>query len=107
MEEADNPQAFPVAAVGPSDGLFHIEGMSLRDYFAVHADQPGVSEIVAFAGGETDGFLVKFSAEGEKVKFNDWWNGLPLPERLELSARVRYGLADAMLAARISPTGAA
>jgi len=75
-------------------------GMTLRDYFAVHADQPGVSEIVAMAGGETDGFRVKFSSGGSECKFNEWWNNLPLEDRLTLSARVRYAMADAMLAER-------
>ena len=74
--------------------------MTLRDWFASQADQPGVSEIVAMAGGETDGFYVMFSAGGTKYKFNDWWNDLPLVDRFELSARVRYALADAMLAVR-------
>jgi len=101
---SDNRSAFPVNAAnlgGP--GSYEADpGMSLRDYFAVHADQPGVSEIVTMAGGETDGFMVKFSRDSEGQKFNDWWNDLPLADRLDLSARVRYAMADAMMVARDS-----
>jgi len=95
VSDIENPPAFP----RDHRHLGH-NGMTLRDYFAVHADQPGVSEIVSMAGGETDGFYVMFSAGGTKYKFTEWWNGLPLEDRLELSARVRYAMADAMLAER-------
>lgn len=78
-------------------------GMTLREYFAAHADQPGVSEIVSMAGHRTDGYWVEFSDGREKQKFNDWWNDLPLPERCSLSARVRFALADAMAAAGERP----
>lgn len=95
---AENPPAFPRPGFVDPAGMQ--DGMSLRDYFAVHADQPGVSEIVAMAGGETDGFHVKFSSDGAEYKFNEWWNDLPLVDRLSLSARVRYAMADALLAER-------
>lgn len=105
-----NPPAFPFEELRntSSDPLatprrFQHGGMTLRDYFAVHADQPGVSEIVTMAGGETDGFHVKFSRDGKEYTFNEWWNDLPLDDRLKLSARVRYALADAMLAERSKP----
>lgn len=91
----DNPSAFP-----RDERYLGHNGMTLRDWFAGQADQPGVSEIVAMAGHKTDGFWVEVESASEKVKFNDWWNGLPLAERCLLYARVRYALADAMLAAR-------
>ena len=97
----DNPPAFPLS---PGDVLYYQEGMSLRDWFASQADQPGVSEIVAMAGHTTDGFWVEFADCSEKRKFNDWWNDVPLSERCLLSARVRYAMADAMLEARSTPT---
>lgn len=103
MSAPENPFAFPFPEVRDADGCGIMEGsngMTLRDYFAVHADQPGVSEIVSMAGGETDGFRVKFSDGGTEYKFNEWWNDLPLVDRLDLSARVRYAMADAMLTAR-------
>lgn len=114
MSDQGNHPAFPCEAQPDRDGVppehdyiqtgaysGKFPGMSLRDYFAVHADQPGVSEIVTMAGGETaDGFRVKFSADGAEHRFNDWWNDLPLADRLSLSARVRYAMADAMLEAR-------
>ena len=95
-------RAFPFVIPDGCGGFQEAEsGMSLRDYFAVHADQPGVSELVAMAGGETDGFHVKFTRDCTPMKFNDWWNGLPLADRLDLSARVRFAMADAMLANRL------
>lgn len=96
------PQAFPAMYHPDSHAGQGTSGMSLRDYFAVHADQPGVSEIVSMAGGETDGYHVKFSREGTKYTFPEWWNDLPLEDRLSLSARVRYAIADAMMAERES-----
>ena len=95
----DSPYAFPGGTPSRFNGSVN-DGMTLRDWFASHADQPGVSEIVTMAGHRTDGFWVEFADGSEKAKFNDWWNGLPLPERCLLSARVRFALADAMLAAR-------
>lgn len=45
----DNPQAFPGGNPSKFDGSVR-DGMTLLGYFAVHSDQPGVSEIVAMAG---------------------------------------------------------
>lgn len=108
MSAAENPNAFfPSREAHPAfEYPVHHSGMTLRDYFAVHADQPGVSEIVTMAGGETaDGYRVKFSPGGADYKFNEWWNGLPIADRLSLSAQVRYAMADAMLAVRDGKTG--
>lgn len=75
-------------------------GMEMRDYFAVHADQPGVSEIVAAAGMVHSGGRVWSNEEVDLGSFNVWWDTLPLVRRLELSAMVRYAMADAMLRVR-------
>lgn len=101
---SDNPPAFPYDEKSGDGSHWHSHpGMSLRDWFASQADQPGVSEIVAMAGGQTDGFHVKFSPDGTEYKFNEWWKDLPLTDRLELAARVRFAYADAMLAERQKP----
>ena len=76
------------------------DGMSLRDYFAVHADQPGVAEIVSMAGLSYSANQVWVDANTSIGTFDSWWRGITNDERFNLSARVRYALADAMLAAR-------
>ena len=45
MIAADGGPAFPHSLGGVTSG-----GMTLRDYFAVHATQPGMEEIAAYAG---------------------------------------------------------
>lgn len=80
-------------------------GMTLRDYFATHADQPGASEIVAEAGLCWIESKVWVPADRDNAgeclgHFDKWWATLPLEERYRLYARVRYGIADAMLAVR-------
>lgn len=100
----ENPAAFPCTGEGFQSEQYTQKGMTLRDYFAVHADQPGVSEITSMAGVFCpDNFHVYADAskETELGNFNDWWNTLTLTERLALSARVRFAMADAMLAARV------
>ncbi len=80
------------------------DGMSLRDYFAIHCDQPGEAEIIIAAGlkaKSTAGFTTVFP-DGTEKTFTAWWLELPQPERFKLYAKVRYGIADAMLAARAS-----
>lgn len=78
-------------------------GMSLRDYFAAHCDQPGQQEIAAAAGvvlQETCG-LPFADAERQKLQtFAQWYAGLPVSERFRLYAVVRYQMADAMLKER-------
>lgn len=77
-------------------------GMSLRDWFAAHADQPGRAEIISAAG------LKYQTAEGPYldipdrcgVSFDVWWREMPQAERFRLCAKVRYEMADAMIAAR-------
>ena len=42
-EELENIPAFPCAAFGPSDGLIHQTGMTIRDWFAGMALQGIIS----------------------------------------------------------------
>lgn len=87
----------PVCGCGPV--------ISLRDYAAIHVDQPGRVEIMSAAGLTIkDAYSFTVTSEGDgsslTVQFDDWWNGLPQAERFRLYWKVRYGMADAMLAAR-------
>lgn len=75
-------------------------GMSLRDYFAIHCDQPGAAEIVDAAGMVYSNNQVWTNAETSIGTFNDWYNKLGQSERFALYAKVRYALADAMIAER-------
>ena len=95
----DGGPAFPHEG-GDFSGLYAEPGMSLRDYFAVHADQPGVAEIVSMAGLSYSANQVWVDANTSIGTFDSWWRGITNDERFNLSARVRYALADAMLAAR-------
>lgn len=91
LTNADEP-------ITPIDGLG--TGLSKREYFAVHADQPGVAEIALAAGLHCpDGFTL-WSDERTKIGgFNEWWAKLPGARRLELWAQVRVAQADALLTA--------
>ena len=79
------------------------QGMTLRDYFAIHCDQPGQDEIARMAGVRC-AYVNGDGAEdeqGEKLpKWVEWYGGLSTDERFGLYARVRYALADAMLRER-------
>lgn len=79
----DNPQAFPGGNPSKFDGSVR-DGMTLLDYFAVHSDQPGVSEIVAMAGHKTDGFRVYIDGSDTGPTFNEWWNGAEYGIRISL-----------------------
>jgi hypothetical protein len=77
-------------------------GMTLRDYFAVNCDQPGMSEIAVAAGlrvKSSHGFFV-IREDGAEVTFDEWWNSLDQATRFALYAKVRYSLADALIAER-------
>jgi hypothetical protein len=78
----------------------HYPGMSLRDYFAIHADQPGAAEIATAAGLTFSSGAVWSDGDSRIASFEDWWRGLSQDRRFELSATVRYQQADAMLAVR-------
>lgn len=78
-------------------------GMSLRDYFAIHCDQPGEAEILLEAGLQRGKNFRVSIGEGVGVKeltFGEWWDTVTQSRRFELYARVRFKMADAMLAER-------
>lgn len=97
-----SPPAFPLAV--PGDCMMEPSwGMSLRDYFAVHCDQPGTAEIITAAGlslKSPAGVFVVFPDGSEKT-FSEWWNEMSQAERFGLYAKVRFDLADAMLRQRM------
>ena len=78
--------------------------VGLRDYMAVHSSQPGISEIVAMAGLIWRGSRVWKHDETSLGSFEDWWESMSLEKRCELSARVRYAQADAMIRVRDEST---
>lgn len=77
-------------------------GMSLRDYFAIHCDQPGQAEIVETANLVWSNHQVWHGDRPDTPigPFDKWWTTLSLSEKYQLYAKVRYSLADAMLAER-------
>jgi hypothetical protein len=77
--------------------------MTLRDYFAIHCDQPGTAEIAAAAGlsMKSPAGVFVILPDGIEMNWADWWNGLSAAERFSLYARVRFAIADAMLAERM------
>ena len=83
----------------PSDG-YGLGGMTLRDYFAIHSVQPGCGELATMAGLYYSQGAVWSNSETRVDNFDAWFCGLPLTERLDLFARVKYAMADAMLEAR-------
>ena len=72
----------------------HQNGMSLRDYFAIHCDQPGVTELLALAG------KTPASNRSEAMVFANWWPSLSNDERFGWYAKCRYAMADAMITER-------
>lgn len=95
----DGGPAFPTIDGPPSE---YLKGLSVRDYFAVHADQPGYAEIVTHAGLTYAVNQVWKDAQTSIGSFDMWWRDFPNSERFRLSAEVRYAMADAMLLARQS-----
>ena len=98
----DGGPAYPVPSYVNVDGVTHEsrpQGMSLRDYAAIHSTQPGCSEIIAMAGLTWSASRVWLS-EDTGISFDQWWETMPLAARLDLCAKVRYAQADAMLRAR-------
>ena len=100
----DGGPAFPTIPSYDGEGYPSQDsyGLSVRDYFAVHADQPGYAEIVSHAGLTYGSSQVWKDAQTSIGTFDSWWRDLPNSERFRLSAEVRYAMADAMLAARKS-----
>lgn len=84
------------------NNTWHYAGMTLRDYFAIHSVQPGCGEIASMAGLYYSQGAVWSNSETRVDSFDVWFCGLPLIERLDLFARVKYAMADAMLKARQS-----
>jgi hypothetical protein len=82
------------------DDALTYAGMTLRDYFAAHSVQPGCGEIASLAGLAYRMGRVWRDDSTSLGSFDDWFNGLPLAERLDLFARVKYAMAAAMLRAR-------
>lgn len=76
------------------------EGMTLRDYFAVHSVQPGMGELASLAGLAYRNGAIWKDEQTRVASADEWFNTLPLSERLELFSRVKYAMADAMLKAR-------
>ena len=74
-------------------------GLTKRELFALHATQPGVSEIVTAAGLHCpDNFSVWYDADTRIGSFNEWWSKLTNEERFALSSKVKVQQADALLA---------
>lgn len=89
----------PDGQIVPPDGGVRMTGLTKREYFAIHADQPGVAEIVRAAGLHSpDNFYVWKDAETKVGNFNEWYSALPDAERFRLWARVRVQMADALIA---------
>lgn len=110
---ADGGSAFPIAPhldrEGGADSFwtqYPERGMTVRDYFAIHADQPGQAEVVAEAGLTYSSGQVWAGPHTSLGSFNDWWQGLEQQVRFDLYARVRYRMADAMLRARTQQVSA-
>jgi hypothetical protein len=91
----------PVRGVQTGNRTGWATGMSLRDYMAVHSTQPGIAELCKVAGVGFDGYKVYTTASDEiGIRFDDWWRAMTLEQMCELSAKVRYAEADAMLKVR-------
>jgi len=91
--KTDGGPAFPIE-------VLHEKGLSHRDYAAIHADQPGIAEIVSMAGLTYSNAQVWSDEKTSLGTFEMWWRTIPNPERFMLSARVRYAMADALLAVK-------
>ena len=102
MNKNDGGPAFPLTVFdlrkdGPEERL---PGISMRDYFAIHCDQPGEQELVTAAGYTLSNGEVWESKDKSLGTFPAWYRRLSQRERFLLYAHVRYELADAMLAER-------
>lgn len=104
MNDIDGGPAFPTDGEHQSGlNTWHHEGMSLRDYFAVHSVHPGAGEVAAIAGLTYRLGAVWSDADTRIGSFEDWFSRLPLTERLELFSSAKYAMADAMLIVRGRP----
>ena len=91
----NNEPAFPYGEHGTVLG-----GLTKREYFAIHCDQPGVSELVTAAGLICpDNWSVWRDKDTKLGTFTEWYAKLTNAERFELYAKVRVQIADAMCSA--------
>lgn len=91
----NNEPAFPWGEHGSLLG-----GLTKREYFAIHCDQPGVSELVTAAGLICpDNWSVWRDKDTKLGTFTEWYAKLTNTERFELYAKVRVQTADAMCSA--------
>jgi hypothetical protein len=78
-------------------------GMTLRDYFAIHGEEPSQIELLDAGGmvqGE-DGIYARNDGQTKVAKsFYEWFNKQSNEQRFALCAKVRFLMADAMLKAR-------
>ena len=81
----DNEPAFPVQDCA----AFQCHGMTLRDWFAGHCAH---AEIITASSSEDNAYALGCAAERA---------GISIPQRIAFNA---YEMADAMLAARTTPT---
>lgn len=104
MNDKDNGgPAFPTENERQTGhSTWHYEGMTLRDYFAIHSVQPGTGELASLAGLIYRNGAVWKDEQTRVAGAEEWFNALPLSERLALFSRVKYAMADAMLKARQS-----
>jgi len=89
-----------------------LPGMSLRDYFAAHADQPGYVEAYQLAGCPEvacpPGFNKDHFATDMESRARVWWGTISVLEKYRFYSRLRFLAADAMLAEkkrRSAPSG--
>ena len=82
--------AFPAEKYGPDQSGF--DGMTLRDYFAIHSDIGDVDELSSSAGACLMGSKCPEYVVSP-IGAIRWW--------ADYEARLRYIRADAMLAARV------
>lgn len=86
------------------DMIKRYEGMSLRDYFAIHCGEPCVAETAAIAGlvMRPDGCVYPVDGDAAGIDSHEWWAGLSGAEQRRLTSIARYAMADALLLARQS-----
>lgn len=99
MAECDGGPAFPIPDVYAPDGngTQGCAGMTLRDYFAIHAPEPSPNEAArAFDVIERPG-----TSPTSDPSYADWLQRVH-PARYRIGATAaRYAYADAMLKARL------
>lgn len=80
-------------------------GMSLRDYFASHADPIGYTEIYELAGSPKMPLPPGWREENfdKQAQAAEWVKGISADEKYRLYAEARYKIADAMMKARKTP----